>query len=115
MFCSPFIVHWYPKYIRVSAQSVRSQLLGNSEVEIDLFDAFIRCVRQDEESLYSSSCNFRWRHFFESDFMVWSLVLFGPCMLFELLYCWIYTVTDKLIINFQKRVMYAGSSCVWQF
>lgn len=69
-------MHWYPKYIRVSAQSVRSQLLGNSEVEMDLFDAFIRCVKQDDDLLYSSNSNLRWRHFFETDFMVCILELY---------------------------------------
>lgn len=79
-------MHWYPKYIRLSAQSVRSQLLGNSELEMDLFDALIRCVKQDDDSLYSSTCNLRWRHFFESDFMVSTLTPYlysFHCYLFD--------------------------------
>ena len=62
-----------PKYISVSARAVRSQLLGKSEIEMDLFDAIIRRIKQDDDVLYSSVTNLRWRHFFESDFMVYDL------------------------------------------
>ena len=69
-FCSFIIVHRNPKHIQVSVRSFRSQILGMSEMELDLFDAIIRLVKQDDDALYQSVSNMRWRHFFESDFMV---------------------------------------------
>ena len=66
-FCSFIIVHRNPKHIQVS---VRSQILGMSEMELDLFDAIIRLVKQDDDALYQYVSNMRWRRFFESDFMV---------------------------------------------
>lgn len=62
-----------PKYISVSARAVSSQLLGKSEIEMDLFDAIFRRIKQDDDVLYSSVANLRWRHFFESDLMVYDL------------------------------------------
>ncbi|CAD6232326.1 unnamed protein product [Miscanthus lutarioriparius] len=63
------IVYRNPKHIQVSVRSFRSQILGMSEMELDLFDAIIRLVKQDDDALYQSVSNMRWRRFFESDFM----------------------------------------------
>lgn len=45
-------------------------MLGVSEFDLDMFDATIRCVRQHDDCLYKHIPSVRWRHFFESDFMV---------------------------------------------
>lgn len=44
-------------------------------MELDLFDALTRILKKDDDVLYQSLPNCRWRHIFESDFMVcpWSL------------------------------------------
>lgn len=67
---SPLIIHRDPKYIHVSASDLHDQFLGKREFELDLFDALIRLIRQQDDQLYASFGNLRWRHFFESDFMV---------------------------------------------
>lgn len=67
---SPFIIHRDPKYIQVSASDLRDLFLGKREFELDLFDVLIRLLRQQDDQLYASFGNLRWRHFFESDFMV---------------------------------------------
>lgn len=54
------------------------RLVENCEMELDLFDALMRCLRQEDDELYAPFGELRWRHFFESDFMVslciWSLL-----------------------------------------
>lgn len=46
------------------------QISGFSEMEMDLFDAAIRRLKEIDDMLYCQKPYRRWRHFFESDFMV---------------------------------------------
>lgn len=66
------ISHRVPKYIEVTGADFRSQVLGHCEMEVNLFDALIRALRDEDDKIYSAVGDLRWRHFFESDFMVMS-------------------------------------------
>lgn len=43
------ITHRNPKYIQVSSLALRDQFAGKREFELDLFDALIRAVRQQDD------------------------------------------------------------------
>lgn len=64
------IVHRQPKYIQVFGAELFAQLVGQVETESELLDALMRSLRQEDDVLYASFGAQRWRHFFESDFMV---------------------------------------------
>lgn len=65
------IVHYVPKYIEVSSIGIEMQLEGRSEMEMDLFDAVVRRFKELDDGLYGEEERQRWRHFVESDFMVY--------------------------------------------
>jgi len=75
-FCSPWIVHYCPKYIEVRTCAVKYQFLGKSEMEMGLVDAVLRRFKQVDDELYMNQGPARWRHFVESDFMVCSYSTF---------------------------------------
>ncbi|OEL27392.1 hypothetical protein BAE44_0011590, partial [Dichanthelium oligosanthes] len=66
----PCFVHYIPKYIEVMPSAVKKQFLGQSEMEMDLFDAILRRFKQCDDRIYGAEGSPRWRHFVESDFMV---------------------------------------------
>ncbi|KAF8696655.1 hypothetical protein HU200_036275 [Digitaria exilis] len=65
----PWIVQYTPKYIEVLGAGLKMQISGFCEMEIDLFDAAIRRLKEIDDRLYCQKPYRRWRHFFESDFM----------------------------------------------
>jgi hypothetical protein len=73
------IVHYEPKYIEVSLESVKLTLDGLCEMELDMFDASVRRFKQIDDEVYSKYKAGRWRHFFESDFLVNIFFLLFPC------------------------------------
>ncbi|XP_021319721.1 uncharacterized protein LOC8070917 isoform X2 [Sorghum bicolor] len=66
----PWIVHYCPKYIEVRTSAVKSQFLGKSELEMELFDAVLCRFKQFDDHLYVNEGPLRWRHYVECDFMV---------------------------------------------
>lgn len=76
------IVHYEPKYIEVSLESFKLTLDGLCEMELDMFDASVRRFKQIDDEVYSVYKAGRWRHFFESDFLVSSF--FFLCILIVL-------------------------------
>jgi hypothetical protein len=63
------IAHYIPKYIDVTLSSIKYSFEGCCEMEMDLFDAAVRRFQEIDNMFYERMC-VRWRHFFESDFMV---------------------------------------------
>jgi hypothetical protein len=59
--------------------SVKLCLNGGCEMESDIFDAALRRFRQIDDAVYSVGTYGRWRHFFESDFLVNSNHFFTQC------------------------------------
>ncbi|RLN24475.1 hypothetical protein C2845_PM07G33090 [Panicum miliaceum] len=66
----PVVLHFSSKHIEVSLDSFICQLEGGSELVMDMFDAIIRSLRQADDIMHSGKLCPRWRHFFESDFVV---------------------------------------------
>lgn len=63
-------MHYWPKYIEVMPNAAREQQMGVSEMEMDTMDAIMRSFMQSDDILYKAESWLRWRHFFESDFLV---------------------------------------------
>lgn len=59
-----------PKYIEVLGAGAKMQVEGHSEMEMDLFDSFIRRFRELDDMLYVEKPWQIWRHFLESEVMV---------------------------------------------
>jgi hypothetical protein len=69
-----------PKYIDVTLSSIKYSFEGCCEMEMDLFDAAVRRFKDIDNRFYERMC-VRWRHFFESDFMVKKYLTFSVMQL----------------------------------
>lgn len=59
-----------PKRIEVMPCAVKLQLLGDCELDLDMFDAVIRRLKEVDQKVYRDQGTLQWRHFVESEFMV---------------------------------------------
>ena len=77
---------------------MKSQFLGKSELEMELFDAVLRRFKQFDDHLYVNEGPLRWRHYVECDFMVCQLFVI-PLMLFNFRVplCFLYNQTYRVI------------------
>lgn len=64
-FCRLVVVHRDPKYIQVSWSTMCAQLLGDSEMELDLFDALVRVVRPEDDMRHACYGTLWFCHFYQ--------------------------------------------------
>ncbi|XP_062197480.1 uncharacterized protein LOC133900380 [Phragmites australis] len=68
-----WVIHHSPKYIQLSGEAFRSQLVGSNPMGFELCDILIRRFTQLDADMHANSWKCRWRHFFESDFYSFAL------------------------------------------
>lgn len=63
---TPIVLHFVPTFIQVRLGEITSQLLGDCEMSVDLFNACLRSMKQQQDKTNSRGLN----HFFEAEVMV---------------------------------------------
>lgn len=77
IWCNILFWHCEPKYLEISAQQVRRQLIGDEEMGRDILDLCMRRIVQLEDSMSTGNLGSTpWHHFFQSDVTVRKQITF---------------------------------------
>ncbi|XP_062226809.1 uncharacterized protein LOC133925021 isoform X2 [Phragmites australis] len=87
-----WVIHHSPKYIQLSSEAFRSQLVGSNPMGFELCDILIRRFTQLDADMRANSWKCRWRHFFESDFY-----MLVPACINQVWCCFSFDMWNKVI------------------
>ncbi|CAO2184288.1 unnamed protein product [Urochloa humidicola] len=63
------VLNMHPKFVDLVSEPFERQMLGEVEIEGDIVDGVLRCLKERDSVLYCDCGSVRWRHFVESNFM----------------------------------------------